>query len=483
MTKKFSRRQFLTLATATTAGAFLAACQPAAKATEAAKPAENTEPTPPPAAEDVSLNVWGWTDLIWTETFDKFTEQNPKTKINLTDLGENVFGDQKFLTAVSAGTGPDVAIQNRHTFLQFAAKKLYQDVTPYMEPSGLKRDDFTPVQIAETTWDGKIYGLPLFTDVRYLFWNRKHFEEVGLDPDKPPSTWDELGMFAEKLNVKNSKGDLDRIGFVPYLFGNSWTWLYGFINKAPAISDDKKTILCDDPRWAEALDWMVQFYDKYVGTFELANSFSEGVSAAGLGEPFSAGKVSMTASGDWEVGNFLRLPDLDWDCAPMPISPNGTKSTWSCGYSMVMAPQSKKAEQAWSLMKWTATEPGWDARAASTMTDTIRVWEREKIEGEAHYWPTQACYLPALNMLEEKYVSILGDKQKKAWALGLDALENWTHGCGTEMGLAALEYWVEMDNSTRNALSHKMTGQEAMDACKKKVQEATDRAWEAVGKA
>ncbi len=454
MIRKFSRRQFLNMAAATTAGAILAACQPAAKPTEADMPAE---PTAPPPEEEVSLNVWGWTDLIWTEMFNTFTEQNPKIKINLTELGENVFGDQKFLTAVSAGTGPDLAIQNRHTFTQFAAKKLYQDVTGYMEPSGIKRSDFTPVQIEETSWDGKVYGLPLFTDVRYLFWNRKHFEEVGLDPDTPPTTWSELEMFAEKLNVKNDKGDLDRIGFVPYLFGNSWTWLYGFINKAPAISDDKRTILCDDPRWAEAVDWMVQFYDKYVGTFELANSFSEAVSAAGLGEPFSAEKVSMSASGDWQVGDFLRLPDLDWDCAPMPISPNGEKSTWSCGYSMVMAPQSKHADQAWKLLKWTATEPGWEARAAATKIDTARVWEREKIEGEPQYWPTQACYLPALKMLEEKYVSVLGDKQKKAWALGIDALNNWTHGCGTEMGLAALEYWVAMDNSTRSALSHKMS--------------------------
>lgn len=484
MIQKLSRRQFLTYAAATTAGAVLAACQPAAKPTESAPAGEKQEQQAPPTeAGPVTLNVWGWTDLVWTETFEEFAKQNPKIKVNVTDAGDMVFGDQKFLTAVAAGTGPDLAIQNRHTFLQFAAKKLYQDVTGYMEPSGLKRTDFTPVQIEETTWDGKIYGLPMFTDVRYLYWNRKHFEEVGLDPDKAPTTWAELEMFSEKLNVKNSKGDLDRIGFVPYLFGNSWTWLYGFINKAPAISDDKRTILCDDPRWAEAIDWMVQFYDKYVGSFELANAFSEGVSAAGLGEPFSAGKVSMSASGDWQVGDFLRIPDLDWDCAAMPISPNGEKSTWSCGWSIVMAPSTKSPDQSWELLKWISTEPGWEARAAATMADTKRVWEREKIEGEPQFWPTQACYLPALKMLEDKYVSILGDKQKKAWALGMDALEHWTHGCGSEMGLAALEYWVEMDNGTRNALSHKGTGAEVMAECKKKVQEATDRAWEAVGKA
>lgn len=483
MTKKLSRRSFLTLAAAAASGAVIAACQPAATPApekEAEQPEAEAPQAEAPAAEMTSINMWGWTDLIWTETIAKYSEKDKNVKVNLTELGENVFGDQKFLTAVAAGTGPDVAIQNRHTFLQFAAKNLYMDITSMMESGGLKKADFTPVQIEETSWDGKIYGLPLFTDVRYLYWNRKHFEEVGLDPDTPPSTWEELEAFAEKLNVKNDKGDLDRIGFVPYLVGNSWMWLYGFLNKAPAISDDKRTILCDDERWTYALDWMVNFYDKYIGSFELANAFSEGVSAAGLGDPFAAGKVSMSASGDWQVGDFLRIPDLDWACAPMPIPPGGEKSTWSCGYSIVMAPQSEKADVSFNFMKWLATEEGWHARADATKADMVRVWEREQIEGDPKYWPTQACYLPALKMLEDDYVSLLGEREKNAWAMGLDALQNWTHGCGTEMGLAALEYWVEMDNATRAALSHKMTAAEAMADCKKKAQEATDRAFAAL---
>jgi multiple sugar transport system substrate-binding protein len=481
MRKKLSRRDFLGLAAAATAGSLLAACQQPTPVGPGGS--QDTGQAVPTAAGPVTLNVWGWTDLIWTQTFDTFSDQNSDIKINLTEAGDTVFGDQKFLTAVAAGTGPDAAIQNRHTFMQFAAKKLYGDVTAYMDGSGLSRTDFTPVQLEETSWDGKVYGLPLFTDVRYLYWNRTYFEEVGLDPNQPPTTWTELEAFAEKLNVENSRGDLDRIGFVPYLFGNSWTWLYGFLNKAPAISDDKRTILCDDDRWVEALDWMVNFYDKYVGSFELANAFSEAVSASGLGEPFAAGKVAMSASGDWQVGDFLRSPELDWDCAPMPIPPGGEKSTWSCGFSMVMSPQSKNPEQTWSLLKWTATEPGWEARAEATKADIVRVWEREQIEGDPQYWPTQACYLPALKMLEDKYVSLLGDREQKAWHLGMDALNNWTHGCGTEMGLAALEYWVEMDNSTRAALSHKVTAREAMMDCKTKVQEATDKAWEAVSRA
>ena len=147
-----------------------------------------------------------------------------------------------------------------------------------------------------------------------------------------------------------------------------------------------------------------------------------------------------------------------------------------------MADASKHQDEAWEFMQWAATEPGWETKAAATLADVQAQWEREQIQGDPQYFPQLACYLPALKMLEEKYVSKLGDREKRAWALGTDALENWTHGCGTEMGVAALEYWVEMDNAARSALALKASPAEAMATCKTKVQEATDRAWAAIDK-
>jgi len=485
---KVNRRRFLGLAVAALGGTALAACQPQVvekvvqqtvevKETVQVKETVVVEKT---VKEPVTIEAWGLTGLVNEETLKKFQEQFPYITVNPSELGEAVFGDQKFTTAVAAGKGPTVAVQNRHTFMQFAAKGLYLDVSPYFEKSGLKASDYLPVQFEETSWQGKPYGLPIATDTRYLFWNKKHFEEAGLDPTKPPATWAELEAFTDKLTKKDSKGNVERYGFVPYLFGNSWMWLWGFINKAPAISQDKRTILCDDPKWVETLQWLVDFYDKHVGSFELANAFSEGVTASGLGDPFVAEKVSMTAHGDWFVGDLLRSPGVEWDCAPAPISPSGEKSTWSCGWSLVIPPSAKYPDAGWELLKWWTGVEGWQAYAEASKADTARVWAREQITGDPKFWPTDACYLPALKMLEEQYVSQLGDVEKKAWALAMDALENWTHGCGTEMGLAALEYWVEMDNAARDALAHKKTPKQAMDDCKKKVQEATDRAWEAV---
>lgn len=472
MMQQLSRRAFLQISAGALAGAALASCVPAAPGQQAGGAA---------VAEKITLNLWGFEDPVWKAMVQAYDDQHENVTINPTQIGDIVFGDQKFLTSVAGGTGPDAAVQNRHTFLQFSAKGLYQDVTPWLETSDLKKEDFTPVQLAESSWDGKLYGLPMYTDVRYLYWNTKHFEEVGLDPAQPPTTWTELEGFAEKLNKKD--GDkMDRYGFVPYLWGNSWMWLYGFLNQAPAISEDKRTILADDPKWVETLQWMSNFYDKYVGDFETANAFSQAITSTGLSDPFMAEKASMSATGNWFVGDLLRAPSIEWDAAPMPIPNGGVKSTWSCGFSIVMAPTSQHQDAAWDLLRWITTEEGWEARATATLAETEATWAREKIDGEAKFWPTQACYIPALKMLEEKYVSKLGDREQRAWKLGLDALENWTHGCGTEMGVAALEYWVEMDNAARSALAHKVTPEEAMLTCKSKVQEATDRAWAAIDK-
>jgi hypothetical protein len=195
---------------------------------------------------------------------------------------------------------------------------------------------------------------------------------------------------------------------------------------------------------------MIQFYDKYVGSFE-GQCLSEAVTSAGLGDPFAAGKVSYVRLRRLAGRRFPARPRSGLGLCADAYPPNGEKSTRR-GWSVVMPPSTKNEKAAWELMKWHVLEEGYHARAEAAKNDTKRVWER-KDRGEPMYWPTQACYLPTLKMLEEQYVSLLGDREKKAWAMGLDALKTGRTGCGTEMGVRPSEYWVEIDNATCTALS------------------------------
>jgi|GEM_PF-236796 len=49
---------------------------------------------------------------------------------------------------------------------------------------------------------GHIYGVPVSMYALSLAYNRKIFEKAGLDPDKPPTTWDELRQYAKQIVEK-----------------------------------------------------------------------------------------------------------------------------------------------------------------------------------------------------------------------------------------------------------------------------------------
>ncbi len=479
-----SRRQFLKAAGTLGAAGALAACAAPAQPAQPGQPAEGAgqeAPAPAPAAaEPTTISLWWWTAEPWNSAANTYNTVQDKIKINLSEIGDAVWGDQKFMTAAAAGTGPDASIQNRHTFMQFAAKGLYKPLDEYFNNDGYKKDDFFPVQFEESTWGGNLYGIPLYTDTRNLYWNRKQLNEAGFQ--EPPKTYAELEAYTEKLNVKNDAGDFERMGFVPYLVGNSWAWMYGFLNGAPAISEDKRTILADDPKWVEALTWLVSFYDKYLGNFEIASAFNSGF-ATSTQDLFAQERVSMQITTDDAANFYLRFPDLDFAVSPSPLPPNGVKSSWSCGWTLVIAPEAKNPDPAWEYIKWQTGPDGWKAIADAQKAEMIKLWEREQVPGEPMFIPYEACYIPASEFMVKEYVSKLPQQRQDEYAMGLDCLKSWTHGCGSEMGVAALVYWVEIDNAFRAALGHKLTPEEAMKQVKDLVQKATDEAWAAIDKA
>ena len=58
-----------------------------------------------------------------------------------------------------------------------------------------------------TIYDGVQYGLPWLGDAMIFPYNTQHFTDVGLDPAAPPTTWEQVIEYGEKLTTG------DRYGF------------------------------------------------------------------------------------------------------------------------------------------------------------------------------------------------------------------------------------------------------------------------------
>ncbi|GFZ91867.1 sugar ABC transporter substrate-binding protein [Paenibacillus marchantiophytorum] len=91
-----------------------------------------------------------------------------------------------------------------------AAKGLLKPLDAYLDkvPELKKALNMDIVKQISVGGDGKAYSIPIKGNVQMLLYNRARFTEAGLDPNKPPKTWDELVEYAKKLTdpAKNKYG-------------------------------------------------------------------------------------------------------------------------------------------------------------------------------------------------------------------------------------------------------------------------------------
>ncbi|GGD83159.1 ABC transporter substrate-binding protein [Paenibacillus nasutitermitis] len=327
------------------------------------KPAGNAEPSPSnspsgettaPAdtAEPVKISFWHiYSDGPMKTLMDQLLADFQKEHKNITvdQLGVNFFDYwTKLSTAMAAGSGPDLALNDTSTLPSRAKSGAILNVDSFIEKDGVNLADFFPVLVDKMKYDGKMFGMPNDTDVRVLYYNKKMFKDAGLDPNKPPANWDELEQYADKLTKWNDKKMLDVIGFSPSI-GNLHLWTMAWANGG-GFWDDQGKPTFNKPENVEALTWMKKIQDKY--GVKAMSAFNSQASALGF-SPFIAGKAAMVV----DVNNLYqdiktRAPDMEFGIAPIPYTK--TPASWSAGFDLELVnnKDDKRAAAAWELMKY-----------------------------------------------------------------------------------------------------------------------------------
>ena len=210
----------------------------------------------------------------------------------------------------------------------------------------------------------RVYAIPNSTDNRALYYNEDLLERAGFvdaaGKVQPPRNWRELKEYAVKLSEHDADGNMTRLGFAPN-FGNSWLYIYGWLNGGQFMSDDGQTCTLDDPRIEKALAYMVEIYDA-LGGIEQVDAFQSGFQQ-GEFDPFFTGKVAMKVDGNWTLNRIADFaPGLRFGVIPAP-APDGRESiTWSGGFSWAVPAGSEHSEMAFELMRFLSTDRIWRVR-------------------------------------------------------------------------------------------------------------------------
>jgi multiple sugar transport system substrate-binding protein len=212
----------------------------------------------------------------------------------------------KFRTALLGNAAPMVIRLQILGGVEFAAKGYLNPLKP--EDVGYSSADFWPGALKSVTWEGTTYGIPTNNETMALIWNAKIFEEAGLDPEKPPATWDDVVAYSKQIKDRVGVSGYGLVarqnhGNTPFRFMPTiWAYGGGALDEAsenPAYEE----VRLDSPETKAALQAAYDMYvrDKSAPASALTNSQAENQA------PFIAGQLAMMIA---HPAEYARMVDL-----------------------------------------------------------------------------------------------------------------------------------------------------------------------------
>lgn len=310
----------------------------------------------------------------WEEMVEGFTEENPNIEIEYQEAPAGDDFETKLNTGFASGTAPDIINFTLASMGTRVPLGQYAPLDEYMEGWD-GTEDFMESALALGNIDGTQYGIPVIADPRILLYNKEMFEEAGLDPDSPPTNWEELKAAHEAL-IKKDGDTVVQTGLgIPTSGTNTQHWFSIFIEQNGVknlVDDDNDTILCNTPEAIEAAEFMKELVDDGVIFWNADNSDEN---------PFATGKAAMTFASDTSFASW-NTGDLEGKIAMAnPIS--GAQEATFCGMSfMFMSGETEHKEEVWKFIEYVSSAESMWTRYEELGSAVLRESLKEKYIAE-----------------------------------------------------------------------------------------------------
>ncbi len=314
-------------------------------------------PTPPPP-NDGKIHI-----QYWFLTGQK--EQTPFTVQKFNSMQDSIVvepvaipwteHEKKVLTAILSGNPPDVMTQIS-PLPQWASRMALFPIDELITRDHFDTTVFFPALWQEMKWQGRIFGLPSSTASYALFYNKRLFRAAGLDPERPPKTWDQVQQYARKLVRYDAQGNITQMGYIPEygtLPGHGdlptaivQAWQLG----AKFLSEDGTRVSLTGTPVVQALEWVVRFYDDY--DLQKVTAFIAGFGYADQ-HAFVSGKVAMMMLSHNYLDFVERYgPDMEYGVAIIPSFPGKPSASSSGSWWLGIPRGAKHPQAAWEFMKF-----------------------------------------------------------------------------------------------------------------------------------
>ncbi|MGE5336476.1 MAG: ABC transporter substrate-binding protein [Gemmatimonadota bacterium] len=283
----------------------------------------------------------------------EFEKEHPDIKINPIYAGNYDDARIKALAALKAGQSAPLSVLfsiDIYELLEQDAILAWDDIATSADDKAWLKS-FYPALMANGTYKGKVYGIPFQRSTIVLYWNKDAFKEAGLDPERPPATWNEMTQMAEKLVKKDAAGHVTRWGVMVPSTGYAYWMFQAFAreNGHDLMNKEGNATNYADPDVIAALQYWRDLGAKYKvmpeGTVEWGT----------LRQAFTEGKTAMM----WHTtGNLTAVKDsakFPFGVAMLPASKQRGSPTGGGNFYIFKKTTPAERKAALTFVKWMTT--------------------------------------------------------------------------------------------------------------------------------
>ena len=239
---------------------------------------------------------------ISQEDINIFNTLNPTINIKAVYIDSDTY-KMKVKVALAGNQMPDIIYswpgELFNTMIEAGA---LTDLTEKIESKSYFKSKFLPASFEQTTYKGRIYGIPINFNSVVIWYNKEIFKDNQIDI---PKNWDELLLIVDQLNTS---------GLTPIAIGSKegWPILYWFSYLSQRIGGKElfqQAITGKEdfthPVFIETADKLKTLKDRGGFTKDFLEKDSEAAE-----ERFTTGKAAMYMQGDWSLLSLLK--DLEF---------------------------------------------------------------------------------------------------------------------------------------------------------------------------
>lgn len=312
----------------------------------------------PKSSGPVELTMWGlWeSSNVINSVFEEYKKLSPQASLKYEDMSslklEHLVEYKKrvFTRLEQSSWEADVVLVHNSWVPRLVKSGFIQEVPQDIMTPQQYTETFYPVATDDAVINSKLYAIPAYYDGLVMVYNKKHFDEIGLQ--NPPTAWEEFRRVAIDLTVMSDEGNRSQVirgGAAIGGTGNieNFSDILGLMwsQAGVKIPDSLDSVPAQDA---------LSFYLSLMNDHKIWKpEFPEATTA------FVNGQVSMIFVPSWKILDILKAaPSLEIGVAPVPQALANNPVTWASYWMYVVPKNSDASAEAWKYIQFLSSEEG-----------------------------------------------------------------------------------------------------------------------------